>query len=542
MKPDSDAMRLLLERLLGNGDAWFTAAELDAALSWLSGSERHGGDALASRIGPALEQPGRRIAVYDRLSAQLFRNGQLDLPGAHVDIDIDIELRRARYRRLMTAFHPDRFPAHAGWLTSRSQAVLASYGRFRRGEPPENRRPDAAPDHKPKSEARVRPGWSRDRRSARLTPVAGPGPLARLRTWLLGIENLQRRILLVLAVLCLVPVLYAYLVYKPYRDIHTPAPELADSGAGAYSVSSAQSRPTAKETAPDAQSVEQAVLAHNTRREMPEILPSWHRDRTTNPSVSPDPGAGSSAADLVDTQQKSLPESPDLQGNAAGQPEQPRQSARPDPAAPTSSPTDHLSSTMTAGSPTDSRSREPMQSARDTPIAEPGPTAERSTPPEPGSAQEPLSDEPALADAESAPRAGQSLSTRSAEVAEAAAALDQQRREHIQDLLAGYRTSFENGWLEEFLKYFTATPRENSHQGRDWFRSNYGWLFENTAERELNIDILDMTGAGDHWIVLARFEMRVDYPDRPTTRSARQVRYRIETNEHDQFRIAAIEY
>ena len=120
---------------------------------------------------------------------------------------------------------------------------------------------------------------------------------------------------------------------------------------------------------------------------------------------------------------------------------------------------------------------------------------------------------------------------------------DERTRRHIEELLAGYRTSFENGWLEDFLDHFTPEPRENKHSGRRWFRSNYGWLFDNSERRRLELDITDITRTDrQHWTAVAQFDLQVDYGDRPNVRSSRQVRYRIETNEHDQLRIAAIEY
>ncbi|MDZ7713662.1 MAG: hypothetical protein U5L06_11375 [Rhodovibrio sp.] len=157
MTNQRQATQAFVDRLLGAGGDPFSAAELDAALSWLAGSRRCGGDSLAQVLGPAPDHPRRRIAVYEQLDWQLFEDGQLRLAGAHVDIDCDEATRRARYRRLMTAFHPDRYPEHADWLTSRSQAVHASYGRFRKGK---------------RRMARTRPARAGFRR-ARRRPAAG---------------------------------------------------------------------------------------------------------------------------------------------------------------------------------------------------------------------------------------------------------------------------------------------------------------------------------------------------------------------------------
>ncbi|NBD95213.1 MAG: hypothetical protein GVY11_01900 [Gammaproteobacteria bacterium] len=606
MKPDSDAMRLLIERLLGDGGAWFTAADLDAVLSWLAGSERHGGAALATRIGSASEQTGRRIAVYDRLSAQLFRDGQLDLAGAHVDIDVDHEIRRGRYRRLMTAFHPDRFPQHADWLTSRSQAVLASYARFRKGEAPEHRSPDERPARRPrKATARrpERPEWPRERRSARLTPMRGPGPLTQLRTWLLGIKNLQQRILVGLGVLCLIPVIYAYVAYKPYRDISSSEP-----GAVVQDAARDAQPARASDDAPD-EVVAQATApasGERAREASADTGPVLARRAAEKPApadagpddVEPDgadwmneaaDAAGqtlAAVAELITVEAPApSPARVDDAGMAETEPPSETDAAPPAelqiaealatgdqaPAMDAESPgvegtsraqgADSATATEPAHTPADRPTRSEAAArvaaaSNDTPQNEPDPdqaagaqevaTPAPSGPPalaetrsgNPEAARAPSSNAAAVAAAEAAPAepAAADGSVRAAE-----AVVDAPRK-HIEELLAGYRTSFENGWLDEFLDHFTADPRENTHSGRGWFRSNYGWLFDNTAERRLDIDILDISRGDDHWVALARFEMQVDYPDRPDTRSTRQVRYTIEANEHDQLRIAAIEY
>ncbi|NBD96028.1 MAG: hypothetical protein GVY11_06100 [Gammaproteobacteria bacterium] len=671
MKPDSDAMRLLIERLLGDGGAWFTAADLDAVLSWLAGSERHGGGALATRIGTASEQTGRRIAVYDRLSAQLFRDGQLDLAGAHVDIDVDHETRRGRYRRLMNAFHPDRFPQHADWLTSRSQAVLASYARFRKGEAPEHRSPDERPARHPrKATARrpERPEWPRERRSARLTPMRGPGPLTQLRTWLLGIKNLQQRVLVGLGVLCLIPVIYAYVAYKPYRDMSSLEPaavvreEPRDRQAAPVADEVPEGVPdevVAQATAPpsDEPSVEQKpetaetgrrpdptddrasevtadtgpVLAWSAAEEPAPVLPSWQeaqessqgRAKTTEAAAEAAPGEAEEAQtresiaaaappdpapaeageavgsdwmnEMADAAGQTLaavtelitveapapsPAEVDEAGRAETEPARETDPAPPAevriaealadrgpaPAANDESPraegtsrpqgAEASTAAESADAPADRPNRAGNASqlaaaTNETPANEPAPDrsgdAAESTAPEP--AAQPAVAEAASGDAEAAGETSSeapalaasepAAAEAGAQVAEAAV---EDPRQHIEELLAGYRTSFENGWLDEFLDHFTADPRENTHRGRGWFRSNYGWLFDNTAERRLDIDILNISRGDDHWVALARFEMQVDYPDRPATRSTRQVRYTIEANEHDQLRIAAIEY
>lgn len=720
MTNERKATQAFVDRLLGAGGEPFSADELDAALSWLAGSRRHGGESLQRVLGAAPDHPRRRIAVYEQLDWQLFDDGALHLVGAHVDIDVDRDTRRARYRRLMTAFHPDRYPEHAEWLTSRSQAVHASYARFRKGKAPEWREPDprqrrTGMDARPAPPGgrRDRQGdWPRDRRSARLVPVPGDGPLTRLRSWLLGIDNLQQRILVGLAVICLVPVLYAYFAYKPYRAIQVPdtpvvetdpqpdPPAAAAGEAGdEASVADAGLPPESSELIESAGRVGALADAAGQRAEAPDSDPRGSdtgpadfppirpvRDRpgeAEGESVSesqagsgsgpdtgsdavvdsaPDPEAAlaqvtewaeplaEAATGLVegvdgepqaaepDGRDSAPQPGPDAENEPVQDPEAawtelaewadplvdatagwfqagdppPAPGARgerPEPAGPAVA---GLSETGSAEAPPGDEAPAPSEDALperdadgddteagDAPggeaertIAAVGDTPQAASPgadsgghPEtaPTPEPQPLPDTPesqsdAASGADVAAETGATtLSTGSAEsragaadaaenvervVAEADSAdagsgetrandeptpadrpeLDETSRRHIEELLTGYRRSFENGWLDDFLDHFTESPRENRHEGRDWFRSNYGWLFENSEQRRLDIDILDIDRAGDHWRVMTRFEMQVDYPDRPAVSSARKVHYRIQTNEHDQFRIAAIEY
>lgn len=658
MNHDRQAMQALVDRLLGARGDPLSAEELDAALSWLAGRLRHGGEALSELLGTATEHRHRRVMVYDQLDIQLFRDGQLRLPGAHLDIDVDDETRRARYRRLMTAFHPDRYPDHTDWLTSRSQAVHASYARFRKGRAPEHR--EAATRERsatgPANPARApRPSWRRDRRSARLTPAAGPGPLTRVRTWLLGIENLQQRIFVGLAVVCLVPVLYAYFAYKPYRAIEIPDTPVTDSeteraesvdmattsnpgdppaGSPADSRVDALAEAVMREQAADDR---RAAIARTRAVSFPPIESIDYRSTgpEAEPEANPEPGPDLAPEPWPDTAPQTAPDpkgtwaaiaerieplveatgellegddapheasvaSADERGagpgTAAGSDPEPREPEPADESAdtavassdavtvineaapragaagdaspgpqpepepdPGSIDTERSVAAITDGGETPSPSGEPSEEA----VESPTPDATTLPDPKSGSFDDPGSgtgspaggdrpgrDDPAPAgspDAAGRPsRSERAVAEADATEPEPAAPAsdvpDPVSRRHIEELLAGYRRSFENGWLEDFLDHFTESPRENRHQGRGWFRNNYGWLFENSEQRRLWIDIIDIARADDHWLAETRFEMRVDYPDRPSMHSDRRVRYRIELNEHDQFRIAAIEY
>jgi hypothetical protein len=177
------------------------------------------------------EKPDVMRLIYSQLDARLFFDGALDVRRAGVGPEVEEGLRRVRFRRLMTAFHPDRHPDSAEWLTPRSQAVLEAYQRFRKGdEAPVSAASAGEQPAKPtKRKKHHRHEAPPDRNSARLTPER-PGPLTRLRIRLRRVENLPTKILAGLAVLALVPVISVWLAYKPYRDRLAPEPAVPVAG------------------------------------------------------------------------------------------------------------------------------------------------------------------------------------------------------------------------------------------------------------------------------------------------------------------------
>ncbi|WP_376697573.1 hypothetical protein [Wenzhouxiangella sp. EGI_FJ10305] len=552
MNHDRKATQSLVDRLLGAGGEALSATELDAALSWLAGSSRHGGGALKDVLGDAPNHPRRRVAIYEQLDRQIFHDGQIDLIGVHLDVDVNDETRRARYRRLMTAFHPDRYPEHADWLTSRSQAVHASYARFRKGLAPEHR---ATKQHEPsatqpaKPPRHPRPNERRGRRSARLTPAAGPGPLIRLRSWLLGIENLQQRIFIGLAVVCLVPVLYAYFAYKPYRAIdmpNTPISETAPQPTADVKPADTRSGPgTERQPAPDSQAAWTALSDWTVplfdaasegvleTQQDPRVASAAERGRHAEPAkptvdAEPTPPQPRPTEPLsestVSNEVAAVQQAPVTPKSTGEEAAQRRRSLA------------ETARTLAAVDDGSETASEPAETTTPEPVEQPAPGSDIAPENEAGPSR---SNKPVAEDQPERRVAG----TTTAEPArKQRGQADERNRRHIEELLAGYRRSFENGWLEDFLNHFTESPRENLHEGRDWFRSNYGWLFENSEQRRLDIDILDIDRTDDQWSVEAQFQMNIDFPDQPSLRSNRKVHYRIESNDHEQLRIAAIEY
>ncbi len=211
----------LVARLTGETGGWLDAAELDATLNWLAGSERAEAGELIRHLGSSRERPDLTRRVLHRIDAQIFLHGRLALERAFVHAAIAEPERRARFRRLMTAFHPDHHPGDDGWLTPRSQAIHDAWRRFRRGEEP-TESGEATPGSGP-APARQMQTVPSERRSARIVPEHTP-LLLRLRLRLQNVRHLQGKAMLMIAVIAFVPVAWMYFAYQPYREGLPAAP------------------------------------------------------------------------------------------------------------------------------------------------------------------------------------------------------------------------------------------------------------------------------------------------------------------------------
>ncbi|MFP4209385.1 MAG: hypothetical protein ACLFSC_12100, partial [Wenzhouxiangella sp.] len=260
----------LAERILNDRTGQLTAPELDALLTWLAGGERRGAGVLIQQLGPAGEQPQLLRQVYEDLDDALFSPDGLELEAAFVSAREEDNVRKARYRRLMNAFHPDRFADHADWLTSRSQFIHAAYQAYRRAEPVASTIATATPTAETGSYKPRNP-----RGSARLTP-AEPGPLRRLRWRLRNVENLQAKILGGLAALMLVPLLLIYLL--------DPAP--TSRPGAAIDTASRQARPAETATAAQPETPTQGIqtaptLAQTRQTPTPPEPGTWNPEPET---------------------------------------------------------------------------------------------------------------------------------------------------------------------------------------------------------------------------------------------------------------------
>ncbi len=556
-------IRKLADRLLAGDDQPFDASELDAVLNWLSGSERAGAGELIRHIGTPRERPDLTNRIFFQLDGQLFDCGRLILQRAFVDAGVDEGERRARFRRLMTAFHPDHHPSDTGWLTPRSQAIHEAWRRFRSGED------DAVKDLAKHPGAR-RPGKpaekyrSPERRSARLVPIS-PALLARIRTHLQQVEHLQGKALLAIAVISFIPVAWVYFAHQPYRaqapsqvQVQTPPehgvvpathpePPVAEREPLSQPVQQAETPSTAGATAweeVNARLVAAAFEAvESAEAPLPVVEPLAEGTLAAAEDVpaEPEPVAEvtqtatpqHTTADITEEASSAESRTPARVADAAEAVESSGQeppSSRGEPEAVATAQSTEVP-VEEAGDP------RPAVAEADTAAADDTGDAGDSEPEPAEELPEPIKAEPVLA-AVGLPEDPLDHAAMEEETGPMDPAEAEQR---ITQLLRSYRQTFERGQLDGLLGHFTDHPRENANEGRRWLRRNYQQLFDSSSSRQMTIEIENISHTGEAWQVDGRFDLHIDYHERRSVRASRVVRYTI-LEENEQFRIASIEY
>ena len=491
MTARSDELKGLAERILEDRTGQLTAAELDALLTWLAGGERRGAGVLIDQLGSPGDQPQLLRQIYEDLDDALFSPDGLEVEAAFVSAHEEDSVRKARYRRLMNAFHPDRFADRADWMTSRSQSIHAAYQAYRRGEPNANAVATASPAPETGS---YRPRGPRG--SARLTP-SEPGPLRWLRWRLRNVEHLQAKILGGLAALTVVPLLLVYLLAP------SPTPNTV-----AVTEPDASTPPSPAETPQD------RVLAQSQppAEPAPEPEPSQDRETRTPEPILPDPvlsEALSARIDLSDTRfdppQETRPEpEPEPVPEPEPEPTRDREIRTPDPVTRKPAP-----------------EPEPDPEPAPAPPPEPDPEPEPVPTPEPEPTREPETRTPEPVTRKPEPKP--------IEV-------------KVANLLSAYEAAFSAGNLEAFMAVLADNPRENRNRGRDWFEASYQRLFTNSTSRRLEVTVARVEPVTEGWRVTAMFELWVAYPNRRPTHSERLIHYTLTPDSDGHLRIAAIDY
>ena len=141
-------LRHLLEQLRRGERPPLSVDDVELLLGWLTGSAAREGSEGADLPSPG-HDPVLLQMVLHRLDDVLFDGGELRPAAAGLDASEPATRRRIRFRRLASAFHPDRFPDLADWLTQRSQAVHRAYARFKQDPDAPVAAPSPARPHPP---------------------------------------------------------------------------------------------------------------------------------------------------------------------------------------------------------------------------------------------------------------------------------------------------------------------------------------------------------------------------------------------------------
>jgi len=198
--------------------------DVEQLLTWLVGRKIDAPDEPVPLPDPG-DDPVLVQLVLFRIDATIFNGGRLNIAAAGVTADHPDDIRRVRFRRLASAFHPDRFPRMGDWMTERSQSIHQAYAAFKRGE---------LPPHAP---APATPGTDvytpRDRPTREQASPKRQRSRPALRRFLLGLRRrfghdrwLAHKLIGAAALLAMLPVLNLWLAPGP---THSDISELARS-------------------------------------------------------------------------------------------------------------------------------------------------------------------------------------------------------------------------------------------------------------------------------------------------------------------------
>lgn len=502
------------------------ASCIDGLLLWLCHSQ-HGVAEQAFKILGKPDDLNLVMRVYRALDGCLFFDSEL-LP-----LQGTPEEHRKRYRLMMRAFHPDRYPEMADWLGQRSQSINAAYTAFKTRPITKTRVIYARQAHPPaysnKSPARpVRPvlvnsfsisDWF----------VSLCAPLTRMR-------YLPQKILALTTVLCVLLIIYLY-----HQRLSVEMAETVNS------MTMQEEVPVAFDNRITYRTQEQNPTLKEEMQENAKVL---HLADTTDLSTGKN-NAWQTPADLhieewleggragyiakyvqnqrFSTRETEITDSPELslisETGVALQATEPQQSPTPEPeiaadpaparvseaglkAPPVKTqhsqvaetepdvhsdkPTNHNIASRESRRLDDLSAR--MEAARD---ESPGAAVSATDKPVTARSELPAGDSKSLQSRQEVTEY-QSLTTVTPEPALSIEPVREKTDEYssaIEPALASvehFRDSFERGELKPMLEVIADDARENENTGMPWFHRIYSKLFKLTRQRELNLDFNEM--------------------------------------------------
>ena len=533
---------------------------VEPLLYWLCGSATGKAATASDVLGDPRAHPGRVRRVYSALEPYLFQGGELVPPVGNV------AERRARFRLLSRAYHPDRYPDLADWLDPRAQSINAAYTAFRKR--PREHWPSDTESENTTSQSKAKgskgSGTARKQRGQSKPGQRSPwrnvstAESVRSREWLLrllaplaGRRYLPQKILALTAFVCAVPLIGLYVERQaPSAERPAPSSELeglsgkrgvgeeqvaGDVGAAPSPRQEKQAAPSAERRAPSsglgALSVkrgvgkEQGARAQRQGKERP--APSAERPAGNGETSAPSAERPAPSLEKV-TDAGAVPplrEGTDERGRAKDQGKE-----RLAPSAERPAGSGEASATSARRPAHESRPEAFERSGSDgvAAAAQSGKTdgdeggASGRSESEPGDGGGPAGMVGGKAGRESD-------------------AADPSAREAARAVLERFRDGFERGDLGAVSARVASGVRENDHRGMAWFRQTYGDLFDATRKRRLELAV-DAQRVRDGLVRLTgRYEMALTYNDGRQVRGDGPITYRLR-REDGGWKVAAIDY
>jgi len=495
------------------------AGQLGLLLSWLGRSEASPELTLLEKdLGKAGSDDALLESAFALLDALLFEADRLREGVAGVGPDRDWDQRRRRFRLLLGVFHPDRYPDHAEWMTSRSQIITRAYGQFKAGKTdPEDAKPERPLQAGPAT--RVKP------QQAAYSGIAPNWRMAEKLRQRLGSDRfLAHKLigcLMLLVLLSVVSVLLDSESSKSDFEMAAPIYVPAEQWAGADLLLTLDEWPLANPD-PDWMTAKQAEVlvsdvyvwgepdqapawlgsakvavhgAHSEQKKTPEVITA-DEPIIANPVFSGHLVVGAEQLDHLQTQ--------------AAQEYRPAVETR------------SLAQTQPSSSRTDAMKarRESRRSSRRESKSEPEPVV---TAP---AAHLELAQEDVIKPSP-APELQQLHQSAPVSLAESSLVLGPLQNHQAGALLDLYRRSVEQGDINGILETLGRQPRQDGHEGREWFEQRYTELFSNTVQRALSLHILGVRRDGGGWLVDADYHLQTQPANGEQRDQEHQLRYSI---------------
>lgn len=550
---------------------------LEELLVWVGGGRHESTEAFYGILGQAGDDLKLLRRAYVLLDRALFVGGRLFTPAIELDSAPSRETIQQRYRRLVIAFHPDRYSALSEWLTPRSQAVNAAYSAWKENRTQlEDVESAGAPEG---------PAWAAYSSSDKQPVTDWRLEWRRIVLWLRynlsQVEHLPHKIIAATFLLCLVPLFYLYRADESYLELSAKRtsssairpserkaeqdsdelvpdmlrplwPLLAGGSAdrvaafGAEKVAT-QPAPSVAVTASQVSSKTPALggvrpafgtMAHgealsSSARAIPRARPSQDAHAVQAAAAQktrPEAGTATGARNLIAPRSDAAHRQDMVTPSISRKP-----TARPEPVAVVLPHLPAVSASMSA-----------LAVKPSPPASSSAASRLDSTPPAPVKASDALAPVPFASSPSH--RAGPALAV-AAPTAVLAPLGSDERHIHqfnadidaVTRLLESYRGSFQRGDLETFLSHFSSNASENDHVGTAWLHLTYQKLFSETLSRSLSLNVGTISMEGQNARVRAEYRLALVYADQRSAAASGHVDYTLQRADNG-WKIARISY